>query len=161
MPQGPHVHSEEAGRETESRRRGHPAMPAAPLTVDEAIIALLIAAMDANQHVSPEEAARAHHIIWSMKRFRHETGERIGRIIEAMKALIEARGPLPVLGDAARIIPEGLRLPAFAVSVDLVLADGRIEAAERRFLDRLATDLGLEPEGVKNIVDVMLVKNSV
>jgi hypothetical protein len=52
------------------------------LTVDQVFIALLIGAMDANQHVSPEEAARAHHIIWSMKRFRHKSGETVGQLID-------------------------------------------------------------------------------
>ena len=41
---------------------------------DDAFIALLIAAMDASGHVSAEEAARAHNIIWSMRRFRHRSG---------------------------------------------------------------------------------------
>jgi hypothetical protein len=44
-------------RKVMPRKRG-------PLTLDQSLIAVLIATMDANQHVSPEEAARAHHIIW-------------------------------------------------------------------------------------------------
>ncbi len=58
------------------------------LRVDEALIALLIGAMNANDHVSPEEGARAHHIIWSMRRFRRKPGEAVERTIEQMRALI-------------------------------------------------------------------------
>ena len=57
-------------RSAASRRR-------AALTLDQALIAILIAAMDANQHVSREEAGRAHHIIWSTRRFRNRRGEQV------------------------------------------------------------------------------------
>jgi hypothetical protein len=39
------------------------------LKLDEALIALFIGAMNANGHVAREELARAHHLIWSTKRF--------------------------------------------------------------------------------------------
>jgi tellurite resistance protein len=130
------------------------------LTVDEAFIALLIGAMDANRHVSREELARAHHIIWSMRRYRRASGERVGRLIDAMRTLIEERGALPTIDAAARVIPARLRPAAFALSADLVLADGKMEPAERRFLDRLGSDLELPRQAIAGILDAMLVKNS-
>jgi hypothetical protein len=57
------------------------------------MIAVLIAAMDANQHVSPEEAWRAHHIIWSMRRFRRRSGDRVNRLIETVRSRMEKEGP--------------------------------------------------------------------
>ena len=129
------------------------------LTLDDAFIAILIGAMDANQHVSREEAARAHHIIWSMKRFRRKAGERVNRIIEAMRSLIETEGALAVITAATKVIPERLTAAAFAVSADLVLADGKIEPAERRFLERLASGLRLDRRTRDGLVRAMLVKN--
>jgi tellurite resistance protein len=131
------------------------------LTLDEAFIALMIGAMDANGHVSPEELARSQHIIWSMKRYRRKSGERVGRLIDAMRTMVEEHGALGVIANAARVIPGSLRPAAFAVSADLILADGRMERAERRFLDRLARDLGLARKATAGILDAMLVKNSV
>jgi tellurite resistance protein len=116
--------------------------------------------MDANRHVSREELARAHHIIWSMKRYRHKSGERVGRLIEAMRSVIEEHGALPVIAAAARAIPPRLRPAAFAVSADLVLADGKMEPAERRFLDRLASELALDRQTTTGLLDAILVKNS-
>jgi hypothetical protein len=52
-----------------------------------------------------------------------------------------------------------LRPAAFALSSDLVLADGKIDRAERRFLHRLAEELGLESGMRDGILDVILVKN--
>jgi len=130
------------------------------LDADDAFIALLIAAMDASGHVSAEEAARAHNIIWSMRRFRHRSGDTIGRKIERMRTLVETHGASPVIEAAARQIPRRLRGAVFAVAADLVLVDGRMERLEGRFLRQLAADLGLERHTAKGILDVIRVKNS-
>lgn len=132
----------------------------APRDADDAFMALLIASMDASGHVSPEEAARAHHIIWSMRRFRHRSGEAVGRRIERMRTLIEKHGAASVIDAAARKIPARLRGAAFAVAADIVLVDGRMERLEVRFLRGLAADLGLADMTAKTILDVMRVKNS-
>ena len=129
------------------------------LDADDAFIALLIAAMDASGHVSAEESARAHNIIWSMRRFRHRSGDTVGRKIERMRTLVEKHGASPVIEAAARQIPTRLRAGAFAVAADLVLVDGRMERLEGRFLRQLAVDLGLERHTAKSILDVMRLKN--
>jgi tellurite resistance protein len=110
------------------------------LDADNAFIALVIAAMDASGHVSAEEAARAHNIIWSTRRFRHRDGDDVGRRIERTKTLIEEYGAAPVIEAGARKIPKRLRPAAFAVAADIVLVDGRMERAEGRFLRQLASD---------------------
>lgn len=130
------------------------------LDADGAFIALLIAAMDASGHVSAEEAARAHNIIWSMRRFRHRSGDAVGRKIERMRTLVEKHGAWPVIEAAARQIPTRLRRAAFAVAADLVLVDGRMERLEGLFLRGLAADLGLDRQTAKSILDVMRIKNS-
>jgi tellurite resistance protein len=130
------------------------------LDADDAFIALLIAAMDASGHVSAAEAARAHNIIWSMRRFRHRSGDTVGRKIERMRTLVEKRGASSVIEAAARKIPTRLRRAALAVAADLVLVDGRMERLEGRFLRQLAADLGLDRQTAKNILDVMRTKNS-
>jgi tellurite resistance protein len=130
------------------------------LDADDAFIALLIAAMDASGHVSAEEAARAHNIIWSMRRFRNRSGDTVGRRIERMRTLVENYGASSVIDAAARKIPNRLRGAAFAVAADLVLVDGRMERSEARFLRQLAADLGLDWQTAKNILDVIRLKNS-
>jgi len=115
--------------------------------------------MNANDHVSPEEGARAHHIIWSMRRFRRKSGETAGRAIEQMRELIEKHGAPPVIAAAARALPMRLRKPAFAVAADLVLADGRLEGTERCFLVRLGMNLHLDEKTTRRILDVIAIKN--
>lgn len=129
------------------------------LTQNEAILAFLIAAMDANEHVSREELTRANHLIWSMRAFRRRSGESVVRDIERMRSLVEERGADTVLKAGVRSIPARLRPSVFAVAADLVLADGTLDASERRFLDGLSAELRLDAVTAERIRDVMLVKN--
>jgi tellurite resistance protein len=127
---------------------------------DRALIALFIGAMDANGHVSPHQASRAHHLIWSTRRFRRRSGDAMGRLIESVRAEFSRRDHAEVVAAATTRIPARLRRPAFAVVADLLLNDGRIDPQERRFLQRLGADLRLTPEVVRQVLAVMLLKNS-
>jgi tellurite resistance protein len=139
-------------------RRSAGSLPA--FDADAAFIALLIGAMDASGHMSAEEAARAHHIIWSTRRFRHRSGETVGRKIERARTLIEHHGSSAIIEASAKKIPTRLRGAAFAVATDLVLVDGRLERSERRFLEGLAVHLRLASAEASRILDVIRLKNS-
>lgn len=128
------------------------------LELDEALIALFIGAMDANHHVAREELARAHHLIWSTKRFRRKSGETVGRLIDRMKRLLEKQEPSAAMEAVARAIPAKLRPSAFAI-VALLLADGKIDARERKFLQRLAVNFNIRARVASHLVEAMLVKS--
>ena len=123
------------------------------------LIALFIGAMDANGHVAREELACAHHLIWSTRRFRRKSGETVGRLIDRMKRLFEEQDSTAVMAIAAKAIPAKLRPSAFAIVADLLLADGKIDARERRFLQRLALNLKIGSGRATEVIEVMLVKN--
>lgn len=127
--------------------------------LDRALVALFIGAMNANGNVSPHEAARAHHLIWSTRRFRRRSGESVGRLIDRVRTEFDRRDHAEVVAAATARIPAKLRTSAFAVVADLLLDDGRIDPKEQRFLRRLGSDLRLQPETVRQVVSVMLLKN--
>src|SRR5262245_49558003 len=129
------------------------------LELDEALIALFIGAMNANGHVAREELARAHHLIWSTKRFRRKSGETVGRLIDRMKRLLAAEEAAAVMDAATRAIPARLRPSAFAIVADLLLADGKIDARERKFLQGLAVNFKIQARVANEAIAVMLVKN--
>lgn len=129
------------------------------LKLDEALIALFIGAMNANEHVAREELARAHHLIWSTRRFRGKSGETVGRLIDRMKRLLEDENAEAVLERAASAIPARLRPSAFALVADLLLADGRIDAGERRFLRQLAVNFRIPIRTAATVIDALLLKN--
>lgn len=130
------------------------------LDTDDAYIAVLLAAMDASGHTSADEAERAHHIIWSTRRFRDREGPEIDERIERVRTLIAEQGTAPVLDASASAIPDGLRPAVFAVAADLVLVDGRLERLESNFLRGLAAALNLDAAMADRILDVIRIKNS-
>jgi tellurite resistance protein len=127
--------------------------------LDRALVALFIGAMIANGQVSPHEASRAHHLIWSMRRFRRRSGESVGRLIQQVREEFERDDETEVVAAATSAIPARFRKPAFAVVADLLLDDGRIDSKERRFLRRLASDLRLQPGAARQVIATMLLKN--
>jgi len=140
-------------------RTGRRSASSGTLGLDEALIALFIGAMNANDHVAADEAARAHHLIWSTRRFRRKSGETVGRLIEQMRDFVATTDARVVVDRATKAIPARLRSSAFAVLVDLLLADGKLEGKERRFLREVGSDLKLKPETVQQILDVVVLKN--
>jgi hypothetical protein len=129
------------------------------LDADEALIALIIGAMEANGHAAPSEAARAEHIVWSMSRFRNRSGAVVGSLIARMKALAGSADPAELRAAAARAVPLRLRTAAFAIAADVVLVDGRLERAERQFLVDLARQLRVSQARALAILDVIRMKN--
>src|SRR5215510_7392552 len=78
------------------------------IAVDQALMTILIGAMNANGHVAREELARAHHLSWSTRRFRRKSGETVGRLIFRTKRLLEAADAAEdatVVESAARTVP--------------------------------------------------------
>jgi tellurite resistance protein len=131
------------------------------LGFDQALVALFIGAMTANGHVAADEAARAQHLIWSTRRFRRKSGDTLGKLILDMREALEREDVETVMTGAARAIPPRLRPSAFAVVADLLLADGRMDAKERRFLDGIGSTLRIKPETVRQVIDVVLLKNQI
>jgi uncharacterized tellurite resistance protein B-like protein len=129
------------------------------LGLDGALLALFIGAMNANGHVAREELARAHHLIWSTRRFRRKSGETVGRLIDRVKRLLEEHDPQAMIDIASKTIPARLRPSAFAIVVDLLLADGKIDPRERRFLQRLAVNFRIPARVVTDVIEIMLIKN--
>lgn len=129
------------------------------LTLDQAVIAVLIAAMEANRHVSAEEAERAHHIIWFMRRFRRKSGQTVGQLIETVRERMENDGVAAVLEQAVRTVPPHLRPSVFASAIDLMLADTTLQREERRFVTRLAGELKVPQPLARDILRVLLIKN--
>jgi hypothetical protein len=76
-----------------------------------------------------------------------------------MKRLLEGRALAAVMENAARAIPVKLRGSAFALDADLLLADGKIDGRERRFLQRLAVNLDIPTKIATDVIDAMLLKN--
>lgn len=83
----------------------------------------------------------------------------MGRLIDRVKRLLEQQDPPVVIDIAVKTIPGRLRPSAFAIVADLLLADGKIDARERRFLQRLAENFRIPVRSATEVIEVMLIKN--
>jgi hypothetical protein len=129
------------------------------LSADEAFMALIIAAMEANNHTAPDEAARAHHIVWSMSRFRKRNGAAVGRLISTMKQVAHDYPPDDVIAAACRAVPPRLRSSALAIVADVILVDGRLQRGERGFLYTVADRLKQPRARARAMLELLRVKN--
>ena len=131
------------------------------LTPREAFAAIVVAAFNADGRVAPEEAARVNEIFNSTKLFRQPSAEPTKPVLDRVMELFGAHSAEAIVAIAAKALPPALRAPAFAIAVDLVLADGEASIEERKFIDGLQDLLQLPDEDAVKIVDVIIIKNSV
>ena len=73
--------------------------------------------------------------------------------------LLADHGLAAVLSACAEAIPPDLRATAFALAVDLALADGRLGSRESALIDQLQGALRIEGELARTIIEVLLIKN--
>lgn len=117
--------------------------------------------MMANDNVAPEESERAHHITWSMRRFRRRSGDTVGRLIERVRERIVSEGPAAVVQQASKVIPAPMRPSVLAVAADLVLVDGTLQRQERQFLGELSRQLKIAPALSLQILKAISIKNAI
>ena len=109
----------------------------------------------------PEEAVRVNEIVNSTKLFRQPSAEPAKAVLDRVVELFGVYGTEAIVALGAKALPPDLRAPAFAIAVDLVLADGEASIEERKFIDGLQDLLQVPDEDAVKIADVIIIKNSV
>lgn len=130
------------------------------LSLQEAFVALMIAAARADGTVSAHEANRIEHVVAGMKLFGGYSYEARHKVFMAAADRINKEGIPDVVKASAAIVPKELGATTFAVAVDLMLSDGRLSADEERFAEQLRTMLNVEQESAAKIIDVLQTKNA-
>lgn len=129
------------------------------LSPHEALAAILVASVSVDGSVGVGESAQVQGLLATSRLFQ-AGGQRLSeRAIERAVALLDERGVDDALKAAAEALPQELRATAFAVAVDLVLCDGRVEAREKAYIDSLQALLGIDDALAVRIVEVLLIKN--
>ena len=126
--------------------------PLSRLSTNEALIALLVAAIEINEHASAEEAARAEHVLHEVTRLRRLPRITRGRIIEEMKAAVRDHGAAAVMAAAAEQLPPALHRPALIAASEVMLSHG-LDRAESGALLEVARRFGFSPEATAAALD--------
>jgi uncharacterized tellurite resistance protein B-like protein len=128
------------------------------LSVPDAITAVMVASMLADDEQNPEEMSRLTSALATSRLFQHVSGGN-AEIVPRVVSLLRERGRASVLAECVRTLPPEMRETAFTNAVDLVFADGRVKEGEEAFIDELQTLLAIEDELALKIVEVLAIKS--
>ena len=126
--------------------------PLSRLSANEAFIALLVAAIETNDHASAEEAARAEHVLHEVPRLRRLARITRGRIIEEMKAAVRDHGAAAVMAAAAEHLPPALHRQALIAIAEVMSSHGLDRMESAALLD-VARRFGLSREDTAAVLD--------
>ena len=134
---------------------------ASGMTLREAAVTILVAAIASDGAVGPDEAARLNWMVPSLRLYRQTPPEHLQHLIEGATARVSGSEAGTLLTACAGVIPEELRAPLFALAIELVFADGRVAEREKTFVDALQSALAIDDDTALKIVEVLLLKSRV
>jgi tellurite resistance protein len=129
------------------------------LSKPEAFAAVAIATITSDGNINQEEVRRAVTNLSTIQLFRKYDLRDLSNILNKMVSLIGRRGPAPVMEAVRDALSKEHLETAFFVAADLTLADGVVEAEEKKFLEELQRALRIDEATALKIVDVALIKN--
>ena len=130
-----------------------------PLTLREAAVTVLVAAVAADGALAPAEEARLSALLSSMRLYRQVPREHLLHLIDNSLSLVGRTAPEALLAACAAVIADGdVRASIFALAVELVFVDGTITEREKRFVDALQEAFAIDDQMALKIVEVLAIE---
>ena len=125
----------------------------------EGMAGIALCAIAADGMVTEEEAAGLGTTLSRMKLYRGMNGRDINKMFEKVLKVARSQGVEVLMNQSAEAIKPNLRPTAFAIATDLMFADGDVAPEERRYLEKIQKNLGVNDDLALKIVEVMQLKN--
>jgi tellurite resistance protein len=117
----------------------------APLTAQDALVALMIAVSAADGNIRTSELLKISNAINNLPVFAGYDVERVPQMSQLVFELLEPEDGLEALFGLIRdALPARLFETAYALSCDVAAADGRIAGQEARMLEEIREELDLD-----------------
>jgi hypothetical protein len=129
------------------------------LTLREAVVTVLAAAAAADGVPTAVEAPRLNALLGSMRLYHTVPQEHRAHLVRRALDMVAEMEGRSLLDACAVSIPGHLRLPVFAVAVELVMVDGAIGQSGRQFVRALHEVLDIDAKAAASVVDVLLLKS--
>jgi tellurite resistance protein len=129
------------------------------LSPAEGFAAIALLAVAADGYLSDSEAQVLSTTLSRMQLFRSYPGDVMRRMFDRLLSILQRQGSQTLFNLAIDTLPHDLYETAFAVTTDIVLADGEVTAEEEKLLTDLCDALNLQEKTAMKIIDVMLIKN--
>lgn len=129
------------------------------LSPAEGVAVFILASIASDGHVADEEADMAWSALSRMKLFRGYSRDVVIRMLSKVSQDFKRYGFEDVIFAAKAAVPHDLHITVFAISTDLVMADGVVEDEEAELLDTLHRLLDVPQELARQIIQSMAIKN--
>lgn len=137
---------------------GQPAEPV-KLTPAEGVIGVILMAIAADGEITEEEQVGFLAIGNRMELLSDLSSDQFTAILRKLQGVAKKEGAPALLAKAAAALSPELRETAFALAIDLVLADGTVEDEEKAVAASLQAALQISDDLAVKIVEVLAIKN--
>ena len=129
------------------------------LSPAEACATFALVAIAADGYMTNEEISSLTITLSRMQLFRSYSSDVMRRLFDKLLSQLQRSGRENLLKAAVQSLPHELHETVFAVTTDLVLADGEVTEEEENLLNYLYQILGIQETNAIKIIDVMVIKN--
>ena len=128
------------------------------LTTDEAFAAITLIAMNIDGINHKMEFKIIGMVLDRMKLFKHYNEDSLRKMLKKLHNLLMEKGIETLYNSSISNIPDDLRNTAYAVAIDIIIADGKVVEKEKSFLEMLAKSLKIPLETTNKIIEVMQIR---
>ncbi len=132
---------------------------AGTLNGPEAFAGIALCAVAADGVVTEDEAISLSVTLMNRKLYQGYSDKDMRAVFGKLIDIVRRDGVNTLMERSAKALPADLKPTAFAVTTDLLLADGVMADSEKAFLERLQKSLGLADETALKIAEVISLKN--
>lgn len=125
----------------------------ATLTPQEAVAAIVLVAMSANNEAGEDEAEYLNDVLSSLEIFDSYSAEQMQEMIDKLTAIIEEEGIGVLFNTAVASMSDEYVETAFEVAIEAVLVDEELSEEEEEFINKLQQALGIPEEVAQEILD--------
>lgn len=129
------------------------------LNAAESMLGVMVATMGADGHIAREELDGLSANVNRMNMFKTMTQGQFNDALRKVVSLLDRRGAPELMQLSTPNVPQDYRATAFAIALDMVLADGVVDREEERLIDGLQAALSVPDDDAKKILEVLLLKN--
>jgi uncharacterized tellurite resistance protein B-like protein len=129
------------------------------LTPGQAFASICLIAVAADGVITGNESQAITTIFSRMNLFSDISGNNMRDMIDMLLNILKAGNAKALFDKAVIALPADLKETVFAITTDLVLADGELSEEEETLLDELYNALAIPEALADKIIDVMLIKN--
>lgn len=126
----------------------------------EAYIAIIVAAMGVDGDIADEEI---ESLVTNLRRLPSYSNnfDIVQNVFNKCMKIIRSSGASGLLDIAIPKLKNELRQTAFAQAVDMVIADGEVNALEEEFIEKLKNGLNIEDSMAEHCVEIVSIKNKI